>query len=98
MPTHKFGTPGAPRRNHPIASPLTRPHMRSLMCGPSPDTPQDERLRTATFLGSNSSANATRHGGGRTRPRTDLRVGGPYGFLGGSLPPPRRNLINDTFK
>ena len=29
-----------------------------------PDTPQDERLRAATFPGSYSSANATRHGGG----------------------------------
>ena len=37
-PTYKFGTPGAPRWNHPIASPLTRPHMRSLMCGPGHTT------------------------------------------------------------
>jgi hypothetical protein len=37
-PTFKFGTPGAPRWNHPTASPLTRPHMRSLMCGPGHTT------------------------------------------------------------
>ena len=37
-PTLTFGTPGAPRWNHPTASPLTRPHMRSLMCGPGHTT------------------------------------------------------------
>jgi hypothetical protein len=65
-PTYKFGNPGAPRWNHPIASPLTRPHMRSLMCGPEHTTGRTPSGRHIPGVER------------RTRPLTRPGTGGAY--------------------
>ena len=93
----EMAPPGAPRRNRPKASPLTRP----LFCVRSEQCPR-------TYF--QASAFGPPHSRGRTRLLTRPVTGGEGGMKGPRrnyrlvhptfysevITPPRRNLINDT--